>query len=467
MRHLAIVLLFLAVSPVSLSLSSKLISSFEAGINISGAIYGDVREAKVMVPVPKETAQVKSSHPFTIKRDGKGNRVAVIDAGKGEYWLYVRVNNSAKECEKPIPREIIDATLSAYSYMTYDPNLGNETKGVEWILENRRGTCDEYAVLLSHNLSSMGYVTRYVSGYAYSSPSDTVLRKHSWVQVLLNGTWVDLDPTWGEVCFLDASHIPVMVSDAPQTEERVEYVGSLEKWEVSESFEIADMDFLGVSASSEYRGGKEGVVLVNATFPGCMAYEIEISPCQKSGRDAIKFYPAKRTGFSCNSSGVFFLYESEEAGTCPVGIYFNGQKVSEIDILLRDAGGPEIMSPPFANSSFTASSSPPSMIYYGSSSCYGNCSFMPLRGMWLICAVNKSATCNQIYGGSEDIRLRLDRSLIGSTAHSDSANITHAGRSLYVEKGGVRVRMSRPPGILEMAVMRIIDFLLSLLPSPY
>jgi transglutaminase-like putative cysteine protease len=68
-------------------------------------------------------------------------------------------------------------------------------------LQERRGTCRDFAVLMMEAVRSLGLPARFVSGYLYVPSRD---RKglhgggstHGWVQVYLPGAgWVDFDPT--------------------------------------------------------------------------------------------------------------------------------------------------------------------------------------------------------------------------------------------------------------------------------
>ena len=72
-----------------------------------------------------------------------------------------------------------------------------DINGVETIstplmtLQGRLGDCDDQVVLLATLLESVGYPTRFVvAGYNYSGELE-----HVYLQALLDGCWVDMDPT--------------------------------------------------------------------------------------------------------------------------------------------------------------------------------------------------------------------------------------------------------------------------------
>jgi len=72
-----------------------------------------------------------------------------------------------------------------------------DINGVETIstplmtLQGRLGDCDDQVVLLATLLESVGYPTRFVvAGYNYPGELE-----HVYLQALLDGQWIDMDPT--------------------------------------------------------------------------------------------------------------------------------------------------------------------------------------------------------------------------------------------------------------------------------
>jgi transglutaminase-like putative cysteine protease len=66
-------------------------------------------------------------------------------------------------------------------------------------LENRRGSCRDFAVLMMEAARSLGIATRFVSGYIFI-PNDSGGTgggaTHAWMQAYLPGAgWIDFDPT--------------------------------------------------------------------------------------------------------------------------------------------------------------------------------------------------------------------------------------------------------------------------------
>jgi len=81
----------------------------------------------------------------------------------------------------------------------YDATATTVHTRVADVLLNRRGVCQDFAHVLISMCRSMKIPARYVSGYLYVSPTETLrgdLASHAWVEVYLPGFgWLPLDPT--------------------------------------------------------------------------------------------------------------------------------------------------------------------------------------------------------------------------------------------------------------------------------
>ncbi|MDF5691455.1 transglutaminase family protein [Aquirufa aurantiipilula] len=89
----------------------------------------------------------------------------------------------------------------------------------EITLQNRRGSCRDYAVLFAALCRAMGLATRFVSGYYIGiAPVDVPNQTHhlhAWVEVYLpGGGWRGYDPTQHEV--VSGNHIPLAASCLPE-----------------------------------------------------------------------------------------------------------------------------------------------------------------------------------------------------------------------------------------------------------
>ena len=58
------------------------------------------------------------------------------------------------------------------------------------VLEQRRGTCTEYAVLLTTLARSLGIPARFVMGYVYAGG---IYGGHAWTEILVGDEWIGLD----------------------------------------------------------------------------------------------------------------------------------------------------------------------------------------------------------------------------------------------------------------------------------
>lgn len=78
------------------------------------------------------------------------------------------------------------------------------------------GSCRDFANLFMEAARSLGFASRFVSGYLYAPPSTINFgATHAWAEVYLPGAgWKGFDPTIGEIAGLN--HIPVAVARLPE-----------------------------------------------------------------------------------------------------------------------------------------------------------------------------------------------------------------------------------------------------------
>jgi hypothetical protein len=79
-------------------------------------------------------------------------------------------------------------------------------------LKNRSGNCQTHARLYASLARGAGIPTRFVSGLVYS-PGHGFLY-HSWAESYLNGIWIAVDPTFGELP-ANVTHIKIVEGDSP------------------------------------------------------------------------------------------------------------------------------------------------------------------------------------------------------------------------------------------------------------
>jgi hypothetical protein len=74
------------------------------------------------------------------------------------------------------------------------------------VIASKRGDCSEHALLFVTLARAAGVPARAVSGLLYMGDESLAFAAHAWAEVALDGSWVPVDPTWGQV-ELDASHV--------------------------------------------------------------------------------------------------------------------------------------------------------------------------------------------------------------------------------------------------------------------
>ena len=104
--------------------------------------------------------------------------------------------------------------------VAYDLNsqTANITQKASWVLDNREGVCDELTSLFIAMLRSLNVPARFVAGYAYTNSLLFTERwgSHGWAEVYFPGYgWVPFDVTYGELGYIDASHIKLITTADP------------------------------------------------------------------------------------------------------------------------------------------------------------------------------------------------------------------------------------------------------------
>lgn len=80
------------------------------------------------------------------------------------------------------------------------------------VLETRKAECQGHAYLYTAFARALGIPTRVVNGLAYSEELKGFLY-HSWNESLIGGTWLPVDPTFGQVG-VDATHIKLIEGES-------------------------------------------------------------------------------------------------------------------------------------------------------------------------------------------------------------------------------------------------------------
>lgn len=80
------------------------------------------------------------------------------------------------------------------------------------ILQNKVGDCTEYAALMHSMLESLKIPAREVSGLVYLGDEEQKFGGHVWLEVMIDGYWLGVDPTWN-LMELSSTHIPLSYSE--------------------------------------------------------------------------------------------------------------------------------------------------------------------------------------------------------------------------------------------------------------
>lgn len=105
---------------------------------------------------------------------------------------------------------IRDLVNWVHDHVTYDLSYWGKSKSAIEVFRERRGVCVEYTHLLISLARSLGFQTRYVSGYVYSNS----WQPHAWAEIYLPGHgWLPADATFAQAGVLDSTHLAIRKSD--------------------------------------------------------------------------------------------------------------------------------------------------------------------------------------------------------------------------------------------------------------
>jgi transglutaminase-like putative cysteine protease len=114
--------------------------------------------------------------------------------------LYVPVGGAVTELASTVDRSpaTLDHALALVaavrSRMRYEPGATNVHTRADEALADGRGVCQDFAHVLIGLSRAHGIPARYVSGYLFAPGVDETA-SHGWVDMLVDGAWVALDPT--------------------------------------------------------------------------------------------------------------------------------------------------------------------------------------------------------------------------------------------------------------------------------
>ena len=115
----------------------------------------------------------------------------------------------------PTGKLLMTLTCAVRESFTYNRRIESGTQDPVTTLQQRRGTCRDFALLMMEAVRSLGLAARFVSGYLYVPPRAGASHvgggsTHAWCQVYLPGAgWVEFDPTNGIIGNRDLVRVAV------------------------------------------------------------------------------------------------------------------------------------------------------------------------------------------------------------------------------------------------------------------
>ncbi len=179
-------------------------------------------------------------------------------------------------------------TSWVHGYVKYDLKYGDVVMDSAWVFANKIGVCDEYSNLLIAMLRSVGIPARYASGIVYGGIGAKSWQSHAWVEAYIGSGWVPFDPTYGEIGYVDATHVKFSsVLDAYDLESRIEWAPSSTKItlgqtaysvEVLETRPMPQLVDISVGGNvSAWPGASIGIYAgIRGMVDGCIASEVTL-----------------------------------------------------------------------------------------------------------------------------------------------------------------------------------------------
>lgn len=94
-------------------------------------------------------------------------------------------------------------------YVEYNLSYWGDPAPATEVFWKPEGVCVGYAHLFIAMAKSLGFETRFASGYAFAGE----WQAHAWAEVKIGGQWVPVDPTFKEMGIIDARHVTTSYSN--------------------------------------------------------------------------------------------------------------------------------------------------------------------------------------------------------------------------------------------------------------
>ncbi|MBD3397907.1 hypothetical protein GF412_02020 [Candidatus Micrarchaeota archaeon] len=150
------------------------------------------------------SALVRTEYPLEIRTNPEFIPSPANASGLIEYDEHISSTSEAISSGKKTELEAVVAVADwVHDYLSYDMEFWGSPSSAKTVFNEPRGVCVGYAHLFISMLRSLGFETRFVSGYAFAEE----WQPHAWAEVKIGESWVPVDPTFREVGALDARHL--------------------------------------------------------------------------------------------------------------------------------------------------------------------------------------------------------------------------------------------------------------------
>jgi hypothetical protein len=148
------------------------------------------------------------------KEEIKKNLAATTDI-PGNHPKIIHLANDAVGDAGTTSEKLCRLVKFVYDYIE-DDYTANPLTLID-IIEKKKGDCSEHAKLFAAMARSLGIPCRTVGGLVYLGDEFKEFGLHAWNEVVIDGIWVPVDPTWGQT-LVDATHIRFSVDISKEWE---------------------------------------------------------------------------------------------------------------------------------------------------------------------------------------------------------------------------------------------------------
>lgn len=146
--------------------------------------------------------QIKYTRPsLIVDSDDEEIRTLASSIAQGEDDLYRVVFEVSKWVRENVRAHFDVSTIST-------------SQKASWVLENRKGVCDEKTNLFIGLLRSLGIPAKFIIGLVAINYNDAInFKPHGWAEVYFpSAGWVPFDVAYNQLGFIDATHIKLTES---------------------------------------------------------------------------------------------------------------------------------------------------------------------------------------------------------------------------------------------------------------